>query len=187
MEDQVILACDENGNFQEYIPRMVGHTGDGRKHIGITIIITNNKGEMLLQKRKHKVFDNIWCFAADTHRYHLPAGIDETLEEASQRSLKEDFNIPEIELENFGFFNYFGKDGGYCENQQAVFCENEYCATMVGEYNGEIKLNPNAGYEYVWISKTDFLKDFEGNPEKYAIWVPGAVKVLRGKGFFKDR
>lgn len=176
MESQIILACDDNGNFEEYIPRMVGHTGKGRRHIGITIIITNSKGQILLQKRKHKVFDNIWCFTADTHRYHLLNGKDETLEEAALRSLKEDFNILEIELKNFGFFNYFGKDREYCEN--------EYCATMVGEYNGEIKLNPNAGYEYKWMSKKDFIKDFEENSAKYAVWVPGAVEVLKEKGFF---
>lgn len=175
MEDQVILACDDQGNFEEYIPRMVGHTGQGRRHLAVTVLILNSKGELLLQKRKHKIFDNVWCFSADTHPYHLQ-GKDETLEEATLRALKEDFNILDVTLSNLGFFNYFGKDGQYCEN--------EYCATMVGEYNGEIKPNPNAVYEYVWMEKEDFLKDFEQNPQKYAIWVLGGIEILKQKGFF---
>lgn len=185
MDEQVILACNDEGEFEEYIPRMVGHTGKGRRHLAVTVLIFNSKGELLLQKRKHKIFDNVWCFSADTHPYHLQ-GKDETLEEATLRALKEDFNIPLIPLRNLGFFNYFGKDGKYCENQQAVFCENEHCAMMVGEYDGEVSLNPNAGYEYAWMSKKDFLKDFEENPQKYAPWVPGGIEVLEEKGFFDE-
>lgn len=170
MEEQIISAVDDKGSFEEYIPRMVGHIGQGRRHLAVTVLIFNSKGELLLQKRKHKIFDNVWCFSADTHPYHLQ-GKDETLEEAALRALKEDFNIPLIPLKNLGFFNYFGRDGEYCEN--------EHCAMMVGEYDGEVSLNPNAGYEYVWMSKKDFLKDFEENPQKYAPWVSGGVDILK--------
>lgn len=173
--DQVILACDDQGNFQEYIPRAVGHTGQGRRHKGITVLVYNSKGQLLLQRRKHQVFDNIWCFSADTHPYHTEAG-DESLENATKRALVEDFAIEGIVLKNLGSFNYFGKDG--------QLCENENCAMITGEYNGEITLNPNAGYEYVWMDKNEFLKDFEENLSKYAPWVPGGVDILKKSGFF---
>ncbi len=172
--EQIILACDDNGKFLEYIPRMIGHTGEGKRHKGITVLVYNQKGQLLLQNRKHKVFDNIWCFSADTHPYHTEAG-DESLEEATKRSLKEDFNIGDIFLKDLGSFNYFAKDGEYCEN--------ENCAMMIGEYNGEVSLNPQHGYKYVWMDKKDFLKDFEANPQKYAPWVPGGIEVLKQKGF----
>lgn len=173
MDQQIILAVDDNGNFEEYIPRSTGHKGVGRRHIGLTILLTNSKGEVLLQKRKHKVFDNIWCFSADTHPYRLDSR-DESIDQASKRALKEDFNIKDIALENLGFFNYFQRDGKYCEN--------EYCAMMVGEYNGEVKLNPEHGYDFTWMDKKDFLKDFETNPKKWAPWIKGGVKILKEKG-----
>lgn len=174
MDDgQIISAVDDYGKFLEYIPRVVGHTGSGRKHLGITILVFNEKGQVLLQKRKHLVFDNIWCFSADTHPYHLDER-DESIEEASERALKEDFNIEGIDLKNLGFFNYFERDGKYCEN--------EYCAMVVGEYDGEIKMNPEHGYDFVWMDKEGFLKDFEMNPKKYAPWVPGGIKILKQKG-----
>ena len=175
MDEQIILAVDDNGKFLEYIPRMAGHTGVGRRHKGITILVYNSKGEVLLQKRKHKVFDNIWCFAADTHPYHTDKG-DESIDEATKRALKEDFGIENITLKNLGSFNYFGKD--------REFCENENCDMMVGEYDGEVSLNPNSGYEYVWMDKNKFLADFENNPKKYAPWVPGGVEILKKAGFF---
>src|SRR3989344_4734244 len=99
MSEQIIQAVDDSGKFLEYIPRMMGHTGNGRKHLGITILVYNDKGQVLLQKRKHLVFDNIWCFSGDTHPYNLE-GRDETLEKASKRALKEDFNIEGAEVKN---------------------------------------------------------------------------------------
>lgn len=173
MPEQIIQEVDDNGKFLKYIPRMEGHTGLGKRHLGITILVLNNKGQILLQKRKHMVFDNIWCFSADTHPYNLDSR-DETIDEASKRALKEDFDIGGLDLENLGFFNYSEQDGKYCEN--------EYCAMVVGEYNGEIKMNPEHGYDFVWMDKKEFLKDFENNPEKYAPWVPGGVKILKEKG-----
>ncbi len=179
MSEQIILACDNNGNFQEYIPRMDGHIGEGRRHIGITIVLFNEKGQMLLQRRKHLVFDDIWCFTADTHPLHLE-NKDETIDEASSRCLDREYNITEkVQLKDFGTFNYFGK---YKE-----YCENEYCHLIVGEYNGQFELNPEAGYEYKWLSKADFLKDFAENPQQYAPWVPGAVEILKTHNFFERR
>lgn len=170
---QIISAVDDAGKFLEYIPRMEGHIGEGRRHLGITILVINSKGQLLLQKRKHMVFDNIWCFSADTHPYNLDSR-DETVEEASKRALKEDFNIKDISLKNLGFFNYFEKDGKYCEN--------EYCAMVIGEYDGRIEMNPEHGYDFTWMDKRQFLEEIDNNPKKWAPWVFGGVGVLKDKG-----
>ena len=53
---------------------------------------------------------------------------------------------------------------------------------VVGGYNGQVKMNPEHGYDFVWMNKQDFLKDFENNPKKWAPWVFGGVKILREKG-----
>ncbi len=176
MSEQIILACDDQGNFQEYIPKSVGHTGLGRRHLAITVLIHNSRGEVLLQKRKHQVFDNIWCFTADTHPLHLDDK-DETIDEACARCLEREYNIQQkIEFKDYGTFNYFGKYNQYCEN--------EYCHLIVGEYSGQFNLNPEAGYECKWLFKHDFLTDFTENPQKYAPWVPGAVEILKKENFF---
>lgn len=186
MDDQIILAVDDNGVFNgEYIPKWEGHTGEGKRHLAMTVLIYNeqssrasptNAGQVLLQRRKHKVFDKIWDFTAATHPLHLKDH-DESVEEATWRCLEREYGIKEkIPLKNLGFFDYFARYG--------KLCENEHCAMMVGEYNGKLKLNPEVGYEYKWMDKNDFLKDIQKNPKKYSPWAVEGVKILKSKNFF---
>lgn len=177
MQDQTILAVDENGKFSgKYVSKTKAHTGSGIHHLAITVFIFNSKGEVLLQKRKHKVFDNIWDNTASTHQLHLEKGKDETDEQASLRALNVEYGIKNVELKIFGAFNYYAKYG--------ELCENEYCKLLVGEYNGEVKLNPDVGYEYKWMDKKEFLLDVEKNPNNYTPWCKEAVKLLKDKEFF---
>lgn len=176
-EQQIILACDDEGNFLEYIPRMVGHTGEGRRHLAITVLIYNSEGEILLQRRKHKVFDNIWDFTASTHPLHTENG-DESLEQASLRALKEEYGIENLSLKRIGEFNYFAKIDG--------LCENEHDHILTGEFNGEIVLNPKVAYESKWVDKKEALKDIEENPDKYSAWTKESLKILKEKGFFEE-
>lgn len=184
--EQVILSVDDDGKFLEYIPKELGHTGEGRRHLAITVLLSNSKGKVLLQKRKHKIFDNIWDFTGATHPLHNsdgPAspdggqgGTDESLEEATRRCLKEEWDISDIrDIKKLGEFNYFAQYGD--------LCENEHCAMMVGEYNGEINLDPKVGYEYKWMDKKEFLSDVESNPDKYTPWVIEGIKVLKQAEF----
>lgn len=169
---QIILAVDRNGKFLRYIPKEAGHKGKGKRHLAITVLLQNSKGQVLLQKRKHKIFDNIWDMTGATHPLHQKNGSDESLEEATWRCLEVEYGIKEkIPLKNLGFFNYFEKYG--------EFCENEHCCLMVGEYDGEVKMNPEAGYEYKWMDKADFLKDVASNPQNYTPWVLEGIKILR--------
>lgn len=170
---QIILACDEAGNFKgQYIAKEVGHTGEGKRHLAIMVLLQNNKGQVLLQKRKHKIFDNIWDLTGATHPLHKANGSDETLEEATWRCLEGEYGIKDkIPFKNLGFFNYFAKYGD--------LCENEHCAILVGEYNGPLSLNPEAGYEYKWMDKKEFLKDIESNPQNYTPWAKEGVKILK--------
>ncbi len=173
---QIILVSDEKGRFTgEYIPKEVGHTGEGKRHLAITVLLYNKKGEVLLQKRKHQVFDNIWDITGATHPLHKEDGTDETFEEATLRCLKREYGIENVKLNNLGSFNYFAP----YHTVQGELCENEHCAMLVGEYNGPLNLNPEVGYEYKWMLKDKFLKDIEKNPTKYSKWAQEGVKILR--------
>lgn len=170
-DSQIILACDDQGKFNgEYLPKEVGHTGAGKRHLAITVLLYNSKGEVLLQKRKHQVFDDIWDLTGATHPLHLEGGRDESFEEATARCLKREYGIEGVEVENLGTFNYFAQDGDRCEN--------EHCAILVGKYDGEISLNSEVGYGYRWMDKKEFLQDIEANPQKYSAWAIEGAKVL---------
>ncbi|OGE26394.1 hypothetical protein A3C26_01535 [Candidatus Daviesbacteria bacterium RIFCSPHIGHO2_02_FULL_39_12] len=175
MDEQIILAVDDQGKFLEYIPKSIGHTGLGRRHLAVTFLIFNSKGEVLLQRRKHQVFDNIWDFTASTHPLHKRDGTNETLKEAALRSLKNECNIDLsiTDIKVVGEFNYFAQIGEYCEN--------EHDFLLIGEYNGQVKLNPEVAYEYKWVSKQVLLNDMNQNPQKYTAWANEGLKVLKEK------
>ncbi|MBI4036168.1 NUDIX domain-containing protein [Candidatus Daviesbacteria bacterium] len=171
MNKQIILACDDNGKFLEYILKEKGHTGKGQRHLAIAALLYNSKGEVLLQKRKHKIFDNIWDLTAATHPLHKSDSSDETIEEATLRCLQEEWEIDKVEnLKRVGVFNYFAQYG--------KLCENEHCYLIVGEYDGGVNLDQNIGYEYKWIKRGDFLADIAKNPQNYTPWAREAAELL---------
>lgn len=174
-DSQIILAVDDSGNFLEYIPKELGHTGKGKRHLAIVVLLQNSKGQVLLQKRKHKIFDDIWDLTGATHLLHRENGSDESLEEATLRCLREEWGIsptsPRLRgVKEVGVFNYFAQYGDYCEN--------EHCAMMTGEYSGEVNLNPDVGYEYKWMEKEVFLKDIESDPKRYTPWAVAGINAI---------
>lgn len=170
MQDQTILAVDKNGKFSgEYVSKIKAHTGSGIHHLAMTVFIINSKDQILLQKRKHEIFDNIWDNTASTHQLHLKDH-DETDEEATLRCLKNEWGIEDVKLKNWGGINYQAKYGKYCEN--------EFCKVLIGLYDGKINLDPKVGYGYKWMDKKEFLKDIQKNPNKYTPWCQEAVKIL---------
>lgn len=178
MDDQIILVSDNQGNFTgEYIPKEVGHTGEGKHHLAITVLLYNSKGQVLLQQRKHKVFDDIWDFTGSTHPLHKKNGRDESFEGATLRCLKREYDIDDVKVKKVGSFNYFADYGS--------LCENEHCAMMIGKYDGELKMNPEVGYSYKWMEREEFLADIEKNPQKYAPWTVEGTKLLKKSAFFK--
>ncbi|MBI4037212.1 polyprenyl synthetase family protein [Candidatus Daviesbacteria bacterium] len=175
MDDQIILEVDDQGNFLGYIPKEAGHKGLGKRHLAITVLLFNKSGQVLLQKRKHKIFNDIWDLTGATHPLHLSNGSDETVEDATKRCLKREYGLDNnIVLKNLGSFPYFAK---YNKT-----CENEYCALLVGEYDGPLQLNPEVGYDYKWMDKNEFLKDISQNPSQYSPWAVESVKLLEQNG-----
>lgn len=176
MDDQLIIVCDDQGNpTGEYISKEKGHRGKGRRHLAICVLLVNSQGKVVLQRRKHRIFDNLWDLTGATNNLRID-NKNEDFIEACKRCLKEEYGIEGVEVEKMGKFNYFAQDGKYCEN--------EHCAILIGEYDGEIKPNPKDAYEVKWINKKGFMKDLENNPDSYTPWSIKAVKILKEKGFF---
>ncbi len=167
----MILAVDDNGNFLKYIPQEAGHKGRGKRHLAIAVLVCNSQGQVLLQKRKHQIFNNIWDLTAATHPLRKIDNTDETLIEATKRCLAVEWGIIGIkEIRQAGAFNYFAKYGD--------LCENEHCYLMLADFDGIVSLNPQMGYEYIWLDKKEFLKEIKSNPKNYTPWAIEAVKIL---------
>lgn len=170
MQKQYLLIVDDKDNFLgEYKEKETCHTGRGFHHRAFVVCLFNKKNEILLQYRKHKRWDKFWDVTAISHVLHQEH-YDETYQEAAQRALMAEMGIENIKLKKTGGFNYFAKYGKQCEN--------EYCAVLVGNYDGEIFPNKNLIYEYRWMDKNELIKDCRKNPKIYAPWTILTAELL---------
>ena len=164
-----VLIVDNNDQLLDYGSLEEAHTGLGRKHRAFMTLLFDLQNRVLLQRRKHKLFDGLWDFTAISHNLHL-ADHDETYQEASDRAIKKEMGISHVVVNKVGAFNYFAKD--------SKNCEREYCAVLTGQYSGKFRPNPEEVYEAKWISIKDFTRDISRNPKKYTPWAKKAARIL---------
>ncbi len=146
------------------------HLGHGKHHRAFVTLLFDSQGRVLLQRRRHELFDGLWDLTAVSHPLHLNPR-DETYQEASNRALLKEMGIGAVAATKLGGFNYEAKD--------RKNCENEYCAVLVGKYDGDFKPNKNEAYEARKVKFEDFLSDIAKNPKKYTPWAVRATKILK--------
>src|SRR3990167_6334316 len=134
---QKLLLVDKNDNLVGFSDFKSAHTGRGKRHRAFVTALFDSKGRILLQKRKHKLFDGFWDLTAISHNLRI-GGRNESYQEASDRALKKEMGIPSVPVKKIGAINYFARYGRNCEN--------EYCAILIGSYNGKIKFKGKEVY-----------------------------------------
>ncbi len=85
--------------------------------------------------------------------------------------------MDEIRLTKIGAFSYFARYGSHCEN--------EYCALLVGECNGNLEVNSKYTYTSRWITFKELLSEIKESGEVFTPWLKEAVKLLN-KGVAKQ-
>ncbi len=168
MEQKLVLV-DRNDRILGYAPKSVCHTGKGKRHRAFVIALYNSKGEILLQRRKHALFTNLWDLTGASHPLRV-AKRTESYAEAAARCLRGEFGISGVSFRKIGAFNYFAPQGEKCEN--------EHCALIVAKYNGRVKVNPNVAYGFRWLRLGDTLKEIRMKPASYVMWARLGAKLL---------
>lgn len=169
MEQQLILV-DANDRILGYAPRSICHTGAGRRHRAFVIALYNSKGEILLQRRKHALFSDMWDLTGASHPLHLRKR-NESYSEAAARCLKDEFGIRGVSLRKIGAFNYFAPQGKKCEN--------EHCALMIGKYEGRVRHNPKVAYGFRWVGLKETLREIRRKPNSFVMWGRLGAELLR--------
>jgi len=170
---QTLIVVDDEDNVVRYASRSDCHSGDGLRHRGVAILVHNSKAEVLLQKRKHNLFDNLWDLTGATHPLHVDDR-DETYEESGVRCLKAEWGI-ELPLHRVLAFTYLERD----KNR----CENEYCVLLAGKYDGELNPNPHHIYEFRWVTWWQLVQELTQEPEGFTAWLRKAVESSVGSPF----
>ena len=109
MRSKVVLV-DRQDREIGYSDLESSHQGKGKRHRAFVTLLFDSKNRVLLQRRKHKLFDGLWDFTAISHPIRIN-GRTESYQQASDRALKKEMGIGHVSIKKNGGFNYFAKDG----------------------------------------------------------------------------
>jgi isopentenyl-diphosphate delta-isomerase len=154
MTKQMVLLTD--GNMCE---KLTAHV-DGLSHYALSILIFNEAGEMLLQKRAEEKYHSggLWTNACCTH----PASTDpkQVTEEALHR-LAYEMGMSCV-LEHIFSLSYRVE----CE----ALIEDEHNFVFVGKTNAQPVINPEEVSDYKWCCPAYIDEDRKKFPDKYTPW-----------------
>jgi isopentenyldiphosphate isomerase len=177
----LVVLVDDNDNKLGYRGKeechMVHEGVPGYHHRGLTVLVYNAEGQVLLQHRKHRIFDKVWDLAGSTHPYFRD-GKQEGYEEAALRCLRTEYS---------GFEDAAVAKSSVSVNYAAIdprnklYCENEFCRLVVSLHDGEIAHKSENAYAHRWVAFGELTEDVRKNPAKYAPWTIDLLEMIEVK------
>jgi len=178
--DRQVILVDENDNEIGVAGLVEAHRGKGLQHRAFSLQLyrtVNGKKELLLQQRavEKPVFPYYW---ANTCCYNMAPG-EKYIQRAVSR-VKEEMGavVEEKTLRELYKFSYFAPD-------LEGWCENELEEVIVGQWEGELELNPEEAMGAKWVEWGELNGDIEQNPDKYAPWFKMIVTDPRLHSLFE--
>lgn len=169
--DEMILV-DSKDKVLGYWEKFACHRNPAKLHRAISVVIFNDKGEMLITKRSRvkKTWPGFWSNACCSHPLHIGEK-NETHGHAAKRRVREELGI-EIEPDFLFKLQYeakYNKEWG----------ENELDWFFIAKHNGAINPDKDEVEEWKYIGAEELKKDVKKNPGKYTPWFKIALpKVL---------
>lgn len=178
--DREVVLVDGNDN-ETGVARLVGaHREQGLQHRAFSLQLYRRNGkkfELLIQQRaaEKPVFPIYW---ANTCCYNLAPG-EQYLSRAVSR-VKEEMGVVvgEDKLRELYKFSYYAPD-------VEGWCENELDNVIVGEWDGEVQINPDEAMDTKWVEWEELNKEIESDPDKYAPWFKMVVSDPRFRSVFE--
>lgn len=160
----LIPVLDPNYNVVEHVEKLEVHQ-KGLLHLAFSVLIFNQKGEMLLQKRAaHKYHSpSLWTNACCGHPYP-----NEDIKVAASRRLQEEMNFS-VALSFEYTFHYKARFAN-------GLTENEVDHVFIGEYEGEISPNSEEVEDYKYVSIEEIKEGIKKSPENYTVWFREIMK-----------
>lgn len=160
-EDDIrrVILVDENDNQTGTAGKMEAHLNGGRLHRAFSVIITDSRGRIMLQKRAATKYHSqgLWT---NTCCSHPEPG--ESTEDAAHRRLKEEMGFDASLKEEFSFIYRATLDTG--------LTEHEYDHVFTGTFDGIPVCDPNEVEDWRFVEPEDLRRDMERRPEMFSEW-----------------
>ncbi|MCS7093263.1 MAG: NUDIX domain-containing protein [Patescibacteria group bacterium] len=136
----------------------------GVLHRGFTCIIKNN-GLFVIQKRKHKVFNNVFDLSFSSHPRYLKKDHVQSVEEAIKENFKREWRL-KGKITSLRFLEkYYYKE----KDPHSDYTEHEINYLYLMEIEGKIENVEEFSYGMDYISLENILKKFKNF--NFAPWV----------------
>lgn len=168
-----VILVDEKDNKIGLMKKAAAHRTPGHLHRAISVLLyrkKDGKTEALLQQRGHRkpLWPLFWANTVCTHPRDK-----ESLTSCAVRRLKEEMGIGIDEKKLRVVFPLI-----YASKYNEEFSEREVDHILVGEWDGEPKLNKREAEDYQWIELIKLKKDIDTS-QKYAPWFTLIVQDKR--------
>ena len=157
MEEKVILVNRDDEEIG-LMGKMEAHE-KALLHRAFSVFVFNEKGELLLQQRALDKYHSpgLWTNTCCSHQRK-----GETNIAAGQRRLQEEMGFS-CDLEEMFWFVYKAPfDNG--------LTEHELDHVMIGNYDGDPKINRAEVASYKWMQPEEVKEDMVKRPERYTEW-----------------
>lgn len=153
-----VILVNEDDNAIGSIEKMEAHQR-GLLHRAFSILLFNSKGEILLQKRSRSKYHSggLWTNTCCSHPHP-----EETMEDATQRKLKQEMGI-DIRPEFVYKFIY----KAHLDND---LIEYEYDHVFAAQFDGVPKINSDEVEDWKFMDIIGLRNDIKVNPAAYTFW-----------------
>ena len=159
-----VVLVDENDQVLGTMEKLKAHQ-EGKLHRAFSVIIFNDKGEMLIHKRASDKYHcgGMWTNACCSH-----PRIDEDTKDAALRRMQEEMGFTTS-------IDYIGKFIYRTEFENGL-TEHELDHVFVGKFNGKPIPNPEEVEDYRYIAIDELKKEIKSLPEQYTVWFKKIVE-----------
>lgn len=158
-DSRCVILVDENDNQTGTAGKMEAHLNGGKLHRAFSVIITDSKGRIMLQKRASAKYHSqgLWT---NTCCSHPEPG--ESTEDAAHRRLKEEMGFDTPLKEVFSFVYKATLDTG--------LTEHEYDHVFIGTYDGVPVCDPAEVEDWRLAEPEELRMDMNAHPEEFSEW-----------------
>lgn len=147
------------------------HQAPGRLHRAFSVVLTDDCGRILLQRRSAAKtrFASLWANACCGH-----PSPEQSVPDAANQRIREELGLGPVTLADAGVYLY------YAEDPIAGRVEFEYDHVLVGRVPSGVSLapDPNEVAELRWLNRRQLENSLGASPESYAPWLGGVIARL---------
>ena len=172
-KDQLLAAVDKNDTVLKEIDKWEAHE-KGILHRGFTVCLFY-QDKMILQHRKHPVFDQVFDLTCSSHPYFKDGGLQKT-EDAVIETLKREWDIVlddlSSPLQHKGHIYY------QAEDPLSIYKEHEICHLYCADIDKLPSPNFDFAYGFSLMTKDQIMDKKAPIRSVFAPWVPLLLAIL---------